>query len=117
MTQASISEALSPLLQLRVLRLHLDFPNAPSLFARSRPAEVLDTLQYTADCFARNLAGVEWVCILVRHRNINRFTPYRVFRDGNTPRAQCDMRADDAGGVPCVPVCLTPHLMSADRFL
>ncbi len=71
------------------------------------PPKCLIPYQHAADCSARNLApGVDWVCLLLRHHHINEFRPYRVVRDDNTARAEYDRHARDAGGVPCVSVCL-----------
>ncbi|KAI0774002.1 hypothetical protein C8Q74DRAFT_1217922 [Fomes fomentarius] len=100
---AFISEALSPLCKLRVLKLHLDFPNAPPVrfFVLSPPAQVIDILQQAADYFACNLApGVGRVCFLLRRHHMSEFRPYRVVRNGNTPRAEYDSHARAAGGFP-----------------
>ncbi|KAI9065594.1 hypothetical protein FKP32DRAFT_1567565 [Trametes sanguinea] len=85
----SIARALSNLLHLRVLRIHLDFPHAPhplspietwSCFAELDAFQAF--LSIPAETLARNLSSsLRFVCLFQRRMYENVWFPFRIIRD------------------------------------
>ncbi|KAI0751518.1 hypothetical protein C8Q80DRAFT_1268740 [Daedaleopsis nitida] len=92
------AEALAPLTKLRVLRLHLDFREAPHPFAkydvsdgvRVDPFDAINrTIAAAADSFARAIESLRHVCFLSRRGYMNHWLPYRVLREDMSACSNC----------------------------
>ncbi|KAI0757770.1 hypothetical protein C8Q80DRAFT_1135326 [Daedaleopsis nitida] len=98
---AEIADALSRFTQLQVLRLHLDFTDAPHPFAmydatRSQVEndDPFDTIARTitdaADAFARAITTLRIACFLIRQNTHNRWIPFTIERGEGVVRAEID---------------------------
>ncbi|KAH9896075.1 hypothetical protein C8Q73DRAFT_690757 [Cubamyces lactineus] len=82
-----MAQALAPLKRLRILRLHLDFANAPHplmcYMTNVQPgtwAAYDNTLTSTAGTFVAHVESLQLVCMLFRERRTNKWRPYKVVR-------------------------------------
>lgn len=94
---------MASLAHLRVLRLHLDFREAPHPFAKNDEFDAIDrTISAAVDTFASEINTLHLVCFLLRRNHMNYWLPYRVLREDQTVRVELDLSISETQGLSYV---------------